>query len=171
MNDPMDHLDYEVEMLAETYERASREQDRVLLNALIESFCTHARLLFELFDKESGPNPKHSVGFKPKHSPTHYSKVLNNQISHLGTLRTHDPRKKIGHAVRADMVNRIRDDLSTFKACMLDQAKAAQTRDVPQFTIAAPSSASATNAIQTSTLGTTTTTAQLIAVSTKNGSP
>jgi hypothetical protein len=176
MNDPMDHLDYEVEMLSETYVRAAYEKDRILQNALIESFCTHARLLFELFEKEAGTKPKYSAGFKPKHNPVYYSKILNNQISHLGALRTHDPQQKIDHAMRTDMVNRIRDDLSTFKACMLDQSKAAQTRDVPQFTIAASALQNATNAIQTSTSGTTTTTSSQLVVASggptkKSGGP
>ncbi len=156
MSGPMDHLDYEVEMLVETYKRAAHEPDRIMRNALIESFCTHARLLFELFEKEAKA-PKYSNGYVPRHKPTHYNNILNNQISHMGALRTHDDSKKINHEMRTEMLDRIRDDLAHFKTCMLDQAAAARTRDVPSMSVVVPTDRpSPTNAIQTSQMSTTT---------------
>jgi hypothetical protein len=158
MDDPMEHLDYEVEMLVETYKRAATETERIARNAYIESFCTHARLLFELFEKEH-KNPKFSSGYVPARDPTYYNNILNNQISHLArALRTHDDGKKIDHAMRTDMLDRLRDELTLFKGCMLDKTKAAAVRSIPAMSISVTSSPpSATNAVQTSTIGSTTT--------------
>lgn len=157
MNDPMSHLDYEVEMLIETYMKAAKEPERIAGNAFIESFCTHARLLFELFAKES-KNPRYTQGFVPLHNPTDYSKILNHQISHLGALRTHDDRHKINHAVRTDMIDRIRDDLARFKTGMLDQEMAATIRDVPVMSISVSGNTpSATGAMDTTNTATMTT--------------
>ena len=45
------HLNYEIWMLEETNKK--RHVDEVIKNALIESFCVHARNLFEFFMEEA----------------------------------------------------------------------------------------------------------------------
>jgi hypothetical protein len=54
------HLDYEIWMLEQTYTRL--RDDEVIKNAIIESFCVHARNLLEFFWKEA---PKYTQNYVP----------------------------------------------------------------------------------------------------------
>ena len=53
---------YEVWMLTETYNRLAtrriEDEDRVLANAMIDSFCIHARILIDFFNGRGGVRAK-----------------------------------------------------------------------------------------------------------------
>lgn len=54
------HLNYEIWMLEETNRK--QHDDQVIKNALIESFCVHARNLFEFFAEEA---PQYTENYRP----------------------------------------------------------------------------------------------------------
>jgi hypothetical protein len=133
MDDAMKHLPYEIDMLFESFERYPKidPTDKILRRALIESFCVHARLLFELFEKEP-KNRLYTTGYRWVKNPRTYGRRLNNQIAHLGYMqRTSDISKLIDYPMRLDMLNRIRVEVTNFKAFMKDRALAQTIPEVP----------------------------------------
>ncbi len=103
-----EHLLYEIQMLNQTHHLLDWTDpalpEGVILNALIESFCVHARTLIEVFRQETeatqsgnGKKQWHALtsGFVQQGQYKDYDRLLNNQISHLGELRERDPGKKI----------------------------------------------------------------------------
>jgi hypothetical protein len=87
------HLPYELDMLEQTLVRLldGKVTDRVLQNALIESFWTHARNLIEFFNcKEKGDGQTGvasaqdmTTGYAVDTKLTEVNDLINKQISHL----------------------------------------------------------------------------------------
>src|SRR5476649_2883387 len=95
------HLAYEIEMLNGTYVRIPRvkgnDNDAILKNALIESFCLHARALFEFFRKESARHEYTEAHYQFFNRESSFSQKLNTQIAHLVFEgRTTEEEEKIG---------------------------------------------------------------------------
>ena len=119
------HLRYEVQMLGETRRKllAKEFDDQLAANALIESFCIHARNLNEFFLESSkwGDTLKASSftdqGYKrpryTKRRRTLFSKI-DKQISHLTKQRTSTARRKIGDRHRELMFALLYADLKNF---------------------------------------------------------
>jgi hypothetical protein len=119
-----DQFGYEVWMLTETYRRLAtqrlEDQDRVLANAMIESFCIHARILIDFFYGRGGVKAK-EVTLKTYH-PFQSGKIskaltekLNTQIAHLTLKRTSVGSEKIGPADRTELFDAIMAELQIFK--------------------------------------------------------
>ncbi len=115
------HLPYELWMLRATYEKLrSPPADEVLCNALIESFCLHARQLLEFFENRQGKHAKDYTGgsYKAAHLAS-LSKAertkLNTQIAHISGQRTVDPSKKIGLSLRAKLITALEREANEFK--------------------------------------------------------
>ena len=109
-----EHLDYEIKMLHEMrkFLRGEPVSADMIANAVMESFCLHARNLNEFFLENSNrvdtlkassfatsnyrkpPNPDDRRALFQK---------INKQISHLTTERTSIPEEKIGNADREEM--------------------------------------------------------------------
>jgi hypothetical protein len=128
-----EHLRYELNMLVGTFlllEGSTKVTDnegrdvaeKVITNALIESFCVHARSLNDFF---SGKPQKSDA------RPTDYTKVtykrperddgwrdlidkVNKQIAHLTKLRTKDEAEKVGTDDRRKLVETLMTDLRNF---------------------------------------------------------
>jgi hypothetical protein len=121
------HLPYELDMLAQTYEQLNVTKGRVLVNALIESFCIHARNLIEFYRGKSDVHASHftSSKYKPKYvaananglGNTLYAK-LNQQIAHMSKDRTTDPKKKIGPDDRTKIIQALRLEEARFRSCL-----------------------------------------------------
>ncbi|MEO9634066.1 MAG: hypothetical protein ABJF89_13300 [Parasphingorhabdus sp.] len=116
-----EHLPYELWMLRETHEKlGSALTDQVLCNALIESFCLHARLLLEFFEKKKSKHAKDYTGgsYKAAHlgslTKTERDK-LNTQIAHITGYRTIDPSQKIGPALRLKLLTALQREAITFE--------------------------------------------------------
>jgi hypothetical protein len=85
------HLPYEVDMLRQTYRKLAEGPlpDAVVRNALIESFCIHARSLLDFFGNwRSKPDDYIAAdftnGFKPRiNIPPAIRTKLNKEIFHL----------------------------------------------------------------------------------------
>jgi hypothetical protein len=94
------HYGYELTMLMKTHDSiGTTENTPVIKNALIESFCLHARALLEFFTKgESGAGKYAKGSYKPHPKgsrPDELKKLLNTQIAHvIFDGRTSDPDKK-----------------------------------------------------------------------------
>ena len=78
------HYNYELDMLANTFRLLN--DNRIQQNALIESFCLHARNLIEFFcDKEKGQ--QYTEQYTPfagkKTRIGKLNRLINQQISHL----------------------------------------------------------------------------------------
>ncbi|NVD26377.1 hypothetical protein HUO14_00500 [Parasphingorhabdus flavimaris] len=116
-----EHLPYEFWMLRQTYEKLrSPPADMVLRNALIESFCIHARLLLEFFENKQGRHAKDYTG--GSYQATHLANLtraerdkLNTQIAHMTGQRTVDSSKKIGHALRVKLITALEREAIEFK--------------------------------------------------------
>lgn len=100
-----EHLFYEIWMLLHTDEALRTPHSTVTQNALIESFCIHARQLLDFFENRQGVHAKdfttdgtyvaaHLDGLKSQR------RKLNTQIAHLTAQRTKDPNHKILEADR-----------------------------------------------------------------------
>jgi hypothetical protein len=119
------YLCYEIEMLGLSKARleAGEIKDRVVINALIESFCTHARNLNEFFLERSGwrdslkASAFTDVAYKPprrtKRRIALFDKI-NQQITHLTVKRTSNVRQKIGPRYRDEMYKTLYADLLKF---------------------------------------------------------
>ena len=116
-----EHLPYELWMLRQTYEKlGSPPAHKVLSNALIESFCIHARLLLEFFENKQGKHAKDFTG--GSYQATHLANLtraerdkLNTQIAHMTGQRTVDSSKKIGHALRVKLITALEREAIEFK--------------------------------------------------------
>lgn len=116
-----EHLPYELWMLRQTYEKLrSPPADKVLRNALIESFCIHARLLLEFFENKQGKHAKDYTG--GSYQATHLANLtrlerdkLNTQIAHMTGQRTVDTFKKIGPALRKKLITALEGEGMEFE--------------------------------------------------------
>ena len=119
------HLLYEVRMLAETRRKllAKEFDDNWGSNALIESFCVHARNLNEFFLEYSNrPDTLKASSFtddgyklprRTKKRRALFIKI-DKQIAHLTKQRTAMARRKIGDPQRELMFAFLYDDLRNF---------------------------------------------------------
>ena len=112
------HLRYEVWMLRETHKRFSLD-DVVLNNALIESFCLHARNLIEFLDKKSQnyttKNYRPFNHVKNRKEITTINRRINVQISHvIYEGRTVKESEKINVDERAKILAILNEEISQF---------------------------------------------------------
>ena len=159
-----EHLPYEINMLNSTHRLLDWTDvtlllNGVLINALIESYCVHARALIELFKDED--NAARSGGklawkaltdnFQKSGTYDEYRRKLNNQIAHLGDERTCNPADKITREDRVRLTKMLRDDLSSFKQCLKQKWSSYPLPDIadPSLTLGVTSSQqlSATGAV------------------------
>jgi hypothetical protein len=103
-------------MLEET--NKTRHDDEVIKNALIESFCLHARNLFEFFFEEA---PQYTRNHRPfSHITTSKRKgilkKLNVHVTHVKSQgRATNDADKINDRERAEMLNILSDEIKEFK--------------------------------------------------------
>src|SRR6266478_3100960 len=124
------HFVYELTMLRDTYQRCPKEgtiiNDDIIRNALIESFCVHARNLIEFFEGEKNESRKYSESAYHPFSTVMsdirigvIKKRLNAQITHLiyhGThKRTINDSEKINDKDRADIYTIVARENTIFK--------------------------------------------------------
>lgn len=114
------HVWYEIWMLGETYKlldlRAVPLSDVVIGNALIESFCTHARLLIEFFDKSRGADFYTTVPYVRSKKYDKLKRQINNQISHVvDEGRSEEISDKMGPDERKELIDLLGSDIATFK--------------------------------------------------------
>ena len=130
------HLVYEVNMLRATNVCLSTPVEafgRVVVNALIESFCVHARNLIDFFDQSSETPGKAQHNYLgAKHFTTGYVpwaegipsndliSRLNKQISHLTYGRTAKDEEKIGDKQRSKLLEILEVELKQFRDCLKD---------------------------------------------------
>jgi hypothetical protein len=114
---------YELWMLGETLERLGLPQtDQVIVNALIESFCIHARGLLEFFGRwgksEAVKAKEYFNGtYKGQHMQSiadDLLKKLHEQIAHMGGSR--HQVVKINPADRVTLYNALYDEALHFQS-------------------------------------------------------
>lgn len=115
-----EHLYYEIWMLNETYKLldlpTTAISNTVVGNALIESFCCHARILIEFFKKERGADHYTMAPYKRSDKYEKLNRKINNQISHVvDEGRSDEIGAKIGHADRKMLIDLLGVDVATFK--------------------------------------------------------
>jgi hypothetical protein len=134
------HLNYEIQMLEETGQ--THHDNQVINNAIIESFCAHARNLIEFFKEESQKYT--SKSYRPfSHTSAKALKriygKLNTQIAHVRySGRTEEDEGKITELNRREIINLLSQEIKTFKAHLLPHYNQNQSaiRDLPPVTIA-----------------------------------
>jgi hypothetical protein len=108
-----DALPYELNMLEQTFLALQAVQPSVLGNALIESFCLHARQLIDFFENEQGVTAEQftvSDTYVAKETPgipKGLRTKLNTQIAHLTAKRTSNEADKIGPADRQLLLQKL----------------------------------------------------------------
>jgi len=152
-----EHIKYECEMLVCT--------DQMLRlipvpypvgNALIESFCFHARCLIEFFDSKYLTTSLFvDSSYKPWTSgrvPTLLAKKLNTQVAHLTAHRVADSNKKIGVEDRAKLLSCISQEVDHFCSHLKPQFDPnVLIRAISiKLIVLTPTTPSTTNAIQIS---------------------
>jgi hypothetical protein len=131
-----EHLHYEIDMLLATFVWLQTPlSDTVLVNALIESFCIHARNLDDFFLGRRGAKAQTYatstyVPYAAGRISSALDKKLNTQIAHLTDARTSDPAQKIGPKDRFDLVATLLAEVHNF-------AKNLQTKYQPLSRLAA----------------------------------
>ena len=108
-----EHLDYEIKMLHETRKALMRKPvpTGIIANALMESFCIHARNLNEFFVEVIRDDTLKASAFatneyrRPENPADRQAlfKKINKQVSHLTTERTSLVEEKIGTGDREEM--------------------------------------------------------------------
>lgn len=120
----LEHLRYELDMLFGTYERLEvPSSDLVCGNALIESFCLHARQLLDFFNNEQGlrANEFTTAQYVPLTSAVvgvseTLAQKLNTQIAHLTKKRVSVSTEKIGADDRDQLRSGLERALRHFEA-------------------------------------------------------
>jgi len=149
--------------LIDTYAGLIAGTELVIRNALIESFCTHARALIEFFEKARGAQAYADQSYRPLASLSNAKqdkivRRLNNQISHLLDGRTANDAEKIDDAERNEMFDLIRHEIAQFKAHLRPEFSRIVIRDLQARGLSTPTSPSATGAISSTISSDTTTT-------------
>jgi len=167
------HLRYEIDALVDAYNVLEMlaakgggftdDEKRILTNALIESFCVHARNLYEFFNKQTQTQRK--KGGMPKYADGKYQLLnkyddmrgeLNIQITHLiYEGRKTSPSDKIGDAMRFKMLDQLRNELENFRKHLVDPAWSDDIPAIPTTLIISKANA-ATNFVSFSSCDTTT---------------
>ena len=122
-----EHLFYECQMLVHTQQALlAAAWFHPIGNALMESFCFHARNLIEFFD--GGPNVNFSLFAKPSFKPWASGRVrdvlvrkLNTHLAHLTPKRTSDPKRKIGEVERAELFAALSVEIGHLRAHLKPQ--------------------------------------------------
>jgi hypothetical protein len=163
-----EHFPYEIGMMRYAYEKiVAGNFDQGDHNAMIETFCIHARNIIALFKTHE------SCDFDPRYfvKPdfrinTQFIKdgllsKINNQISHLTKGRTELNQKKIGPEDWKDIFDSIQTEIARFEAALVDErksvweaAKIKWTFPVPKIFVGA--TLGATNHISTTHAGSVT---------------
>jgi hypothetical protein len=127
------HLDYEIWMLDETSRR--HYVDEVVNNALIESFCLHARNLFEFFAEEA---PQYTQDYRPfSHISMRERKAilrkLNVHVTHVKSQgRATNDADKITDRHRAEIRNILSDEITEFRSHLRPEYSDVEIRDLPR---------------------------------------
>src|SRR5579862_5901937 len=133
------HLDYEVKMLNGTYFAIPRaplanDETSIVKDALIESFCIHARALFEFFREEASRHEYTSSTYARCGHEEKYRQRLNTQIAHvIYEGRTADDAKKINSLELFEMLNDLRQEWTRFKAARKAPYDTINLRDVAVY--------------------------------------
>jgi hypothetical protein len=111
------HYNYELDMLANTYRLLN--DHRVQQNALIESFCLHARNLIEFF-RDEGKGQRYTENYIPfsnkKTRIGQLNQLINQQISHLDVKkRTANDSEKISGKERAELITILSTETAEFR--------------------------------------------------------
>lgn len=116
-----EHLPYEIDMLFATHHLLSvGVEDPVVRNALIESFCIHARALINFFEGKGGASAlsfanDNYVPFLKGRVRESLKRMLSQQIAHLTYERTSLENKKIGPEEREELITGIQAELRHFQ--------------------------------------------------------
>jgi hypothetical protein len=129
--------------------------DDVLRNALIESFCIHARTLIDFFNnKQAGVSRFIDGAFVPFSNgkvAAALTTKLNAQIAHLTMERTAKGIDKIGDAERQELLDKIMPEVVAFGRSLKGRYHSAWKYDVDAVqlrrAVVASVPSSATNAI------------------------
>jgi hypothetical protein len=148
------HLPYEFEMLQGTYLALEKGgHDTIIANALIESFCIHARQLVEFFNNQQGRRATEFTG--GNYVAAHLGSLgdtatkLNTQIAHLTGQRTTDDTKKIGPDDRRKLLTALEREAQNFAAHLSQNHKGIFAPPTPITLIDASAQPCATNHIAT----------------------
>ncbi len=114
------HLRHEIKMLACCFHRLRLidHSDSVLRNALFESFCVHARNLFEFFEAQPGKGGARRYAPNYSLEPNTYQREttrLSNQITHMLKHRTSDEDELLDQYDLFDMLQKLDRELKRFK--------------------------------------------------------
>jgi hypothetical protein len=147
------HYKYEVDLLNATYAYlADGHYDKVISNALIESFCIHGRALMEFFHKgeeERGAQRYTDGGYNPLHIERGRNSLwvkLNNQIAHLrNDERACDDKDKIGPLERAELMDILAKHSQGFRAHMKAEYSTLQLPAIEQQVITSVTSTGTTS--------------------------
>jgi hypothetical protein len=156
------HLAYEVDMLNRTYGLLTRWQvvgktaaelrdAQTVHDALIESFCIHARELFEFMRHESKRHEYTVDTYKPCGHESKYRDKLNGQIAHAKDEgRTDNDAEKIGPRDRLDMLKDLAEEWNRFLAMRAPTFKRHTVTNVaPALLVLSFSGGTTTNAATT----------------------
>lgn len=157
------HLRYELDMLFGTFEQLRTPVPNAIVgNALIESFCLHARALLDFFDNTQAlharefthaaysPLLKGELGISDT-----LAEKLNTQIAHLSKKRVDEAGRKVGVDDRQQLRAGLLKALRHFESHLLPSHQGRwKTYSLPVVPAVA-SQASAINVFQATTTGTT----------------
>jgi hypothetical protein len=154
------HLVYEIDMLRETHGKLPNDHT-VLNNALIESFCVHARNLIEFFCKRAKKYTDDN--YRPFANVDKNLKAIrvriNVQISHIIYAgRTVKDSEKINDEDRAEILNILSEATADFKAHLSLQYRHITIPDLARVPKGAPKGAA------TGSIGPTTTTSSTLVI-------
>lgn len=128
-----EHFGYEVTMLHSAHQMLTKTQaepktieEKTIKNALIESYCIHARSLIDFFRGKDGSFVSKCVDSSYKAFPRGKIRKalitkLHTQIAHLTQMRKSASADKIDDCDRLELLNAIRDELENFRSHLLPE--------------------------------------------------
>jgi hypothetical protein len=122
------HLRHEVKMLNDTYTALfSPPPDGTLHDALIESFCIHARAICEFFKYKSEFDPRQFVDvsfqIEKRFIDDEMYNKLNEQIAHLSRKRKRLTKDKIGPEERRYIYEKVCEELEDYQSHLIEPYK------------------------------------------------
>ena len=110
---------------------------KLLNNALMESFYLHARALFEFFEKPRGARQYADASYEPFKGVdvSGWTRKLNNQVAHLLDGRTADDDLKIDDQDRIDMINALGKEVDIFKRALKPEYKSISIPSIPKVAL------------------------------------